>query len=229
MSKLIVIEGLDGSGKSTQLKMLRAYLEQKNVKYKYIHFPRLEEGVFGDLIARFLRGEFGSLEQVNPYLVALLYAGDRSDVAQQVKQWIQDDYLVVFDRYVHSNIAYQCAKLTCAKEIEKLHAWILNLEFEYYKIPMPDLSVFLHVPISFVKSRLFAERQGEDRSYLQGAKDIHESSMDFQQRVEDEYLRIAGSDDTYQILNCIGASETMLSADSIHANLITLLKQNSIL
>lgn len=229
MSKLIVIEGLDGSGKSTQLGLLRHYLSKNNIDYKYIHFPRLEEGVYGDMVARFLRGELGSLEQVDPYLVALLYAGDRFDASKEIASWLQDGKLVVFDRYVHSNIAYQCAKLNDVDAIRKLNDWIYHLEFSYFNIPQPDLSVFLHVPISFVQSRLEASRSGDDRTYLKGQQDIHESSMDFQSRVEQEYLRIASEDKKYKVLNCIDDTGNMYTAEAIHHNLIDLFKSEGCL
>ena len=105
--RFLVIEGLDGSGKSTQVDLLCKYLESGNIRYKYLHFPRLETGVYGKLIARFLRGEMGNIDQVDPYLVALIFAGDRLDAKEMVSSWIENDYLVIIDRYVYSN--RQCA------------------------------------------------------------------------------------------------------------------------
>ena len=75
----LVIEGLDGSGKSTQIKRLHNYLTSKHIPFKYIHFPRTDTRIYGELIARFLRGEFGKVDQVDPYMIALIYAGDRKD------------------------------------------------------------------------------------------------------------------------------------------------------
>ena len=83
----IVLEGLDGAGKSTQIRKLREMLAERGVDSEYVHFPRFDAPVYGDLIARFLRGELGSVEQVDPYIVALLFAGDRADMAPQIRQW----------------------------------------------------------------------------------------------------------------------------------------------
>ena len=137
----IVIEGLDGSGKSTQLTLLREHLDQQGVRYKYLHFPRLEEGIYGKLVARFLRGEMGANDLVDPYLVALIFAGDRSDAAPMIRGWMDDGYLVIVDRYVYSNIAFQCAKLSEQDERDRLRNWILEFEFEYNSLPKPDLNL----------------------------------------------------------------------------------------
>ena len=118
---LIVLEGLDGAGKSTQVKKLKAYLEQVGPKpMEYIHFPRYNAPVYGDLISRFLRGDFGSNETVHPQLVALLFAEDRHGASRDMKDVLSRGGTVLLDRYVYSNVAYQCAKLSDPEEGERL-------------------------------------------------------------------------------------------------------------
>ena len=97
--KFLVIEGLDGSGKSTQVSMLKNYLKSNNVDFEYLHFPVTDSPVFGELVARFLRGDSGPVDQVDPYLVALLFAGDRFNYAEKIREWRKMKkfvFLVVF-------------------------------------------------------------------------------------------------------------------------------------
>jgi dTMP kinase len=184
----IVIEGLDGSGKSTQVARLTDELVRRGQSVEYLHFPRFDAPVYGELIAKFLRGELGTVDAVDPHLVALLFAGDRADAAPTIRRWLADGKWVVTDRYVYSNVAYQCAK---SPEPQALREWILELEFGVNAIPKPDVSIFLDVPWSFTESRLAAAREGSDRDYLHGAKDIHEESLDLQKRVRAAYLDLA--------------------------------------
>ena len=102
---LVVLEGLDGAGKSTQVKKLREYLESVSKSLEYIHFPRYDAPVYGELIGKFLRGGFGSVDEVHPQLVALLYAGDRHDAAAHIREVLDAGGTVLLDRYVYSNIA----------------------------------------------------------------------------------------------------------------------------
>ena len=151
---LIVLEGLDGAGKSTQIEKLSGLLARKGLKYEYLHFPRFDSPVYGALIARFLRGELGAMEQVDPYIVALLFAGDRADAAAMLRGWLGEGCYVLLDRYVYSNIGFQCAKLEDLQARAALRDWILHLEFEYYGIPRPDVSLFLDVPFEFTRRKL---------------------------------------------------------------------------
>ena len=107
----VVLEGLDGAGKSTQVRRLRRFFEERGLGVEYLHFPRFDAPVYGELIARFLRGEFGAADEVDSYLVALLFAGDRAGAAAQIRAWLAGGRVVLLDRYVWSNVAYQCAKL----------------------------------------------------------------------------------------------------------------------
>jgi dTMP kinase len=213
--KLFVIEGVDGAGKSTQIKLLKDYFTSKGYNCEYLHFPRTEALYFGELIARFLRGEFGSLNEVDPYLVAMLYAGDRKDASDLLKNWLIEGKIVLLDRYSYSNIAYQCAKLDSVNEQDKLMKWILSLEFGHFAIPRPDLNIFLDVPHHFTEKKLKGSRTGEDRSYLKGNRDIHEESLDFQRKVRDIYLRVSLTDERLVVVNCNNEKGDMLPPDEI--------------
>jgi len=227
--KLFVIEGLDGSGKSTQLSLLREFFMRMGHDSEYLHFPRTEAPYFGELIARFLRGEFGSLAQVDPYLVAMLYAGDRMDASGEIKAWLAGGKTVFLDRYTYSNIAYQCAKLDDESDREKLMNWILSLEFGHFAIPRPGLNVFLDVPAAFTGQNLSSDRPGHARKYLNGSNDIHESSLLFQKKVRDIYIRIAERDETMTVLNCTGSDGEMLPPGIISKRIIKLITDRKLI
>ena len=227
--KLFVIEGVDGAGKSTQIKLLKKYFSQKGYRCEYLHFPRTGEPFFGELIAKFLRGEFGSLNEVSPWLVAMLYAGDRKDASDLISGWLKMGSIVILDRYTYSNIAYQCAKLQETDARDGLMKWILDLEFRHFGIPRPDLNIFLDVPFSFTEKKLLSSRKGNDRSYLNGTRDIHEESLAFQRRVRDMYLRIAESDNQLCVVDCSDIRGDMLPPENISALIIQLITERKML
>lgn len=215
----IVLEGLDGAGKSTQIRMLRRFFADRGVESEYVHFPRFDSPVYGQLIARFLRGEFGGVQEVDPYLVALIFAGDRADAAPQIRQWLAEGKAVVLDRYVYSNVGFQCAKLPAGEERDRLADWIVNLEFGYNALPRPDLSLFLDVPFAFTERKLSEAREGDDRDYLQGGQDIHEASLQLQQDVRSVYLASAAKDPSLRVVDCSDASGAMESPEGIFAKI----------
>ena len=214
---LTVLEGLDGAGKSTQVKKLRAYLESLCGNLEYIHFPRYDAPVYGDLISRFLRGDFGSNETVHPQLVALLFAEDRHGAAPQMKQVLNQGGNILLDRYVYSNIAYQCAKLPDAEQAAALREWIFQTEYGNFELPKPDLNIFLDVPIAFVESKLKSQRGGADRDYLEGAQDIHEADIEFQKRVREIYRQQCEIDPKFIRIDCSDDYGQMLPPNEIFA------------
>lgn len=218
---LVVLEGLDGAGKSTQVKKLRTYLESIFGSIEYIHFPRYDAPVYGDLISRFLRGDFGSNEIVHPQLVALLFAEDRHGAAPEIKRTLDNGNTVLLDRYVYSNIAYQCAKLKDSDEADKLRDWIFKTEYGHFGLPEPDLNLFLDVPIGFVESKLKNQRAGSDRDYLEGGQDIHEADIEFQIKVRDIYRRQCEIDPRFIRIDCSDENGQMLPPGSIFAKIKT--------
>lgn len=215
---LIVLEGLDGAGKSTQIEKLRNMASERGIESEYVHFPRFDAPIFGELIARFLRGELGALDSVNPYLVALIYAEDRAQAAPMIHDWMAQGKLVIVDRYVYSNIGYQCAKMPSERRGE-LRDWILGLEYGYMQLPKPDINIFLDVPFAFTEHKLTAVRKGDDREYLGGASDIHESSLDLQRNVREVYLDSAQLDSNLVVVDCSTEQGAMASPDEIFSRL----------
>ncbi len=211
----IVLEGLDGAGKSTQVRLLREMLRERGIDSEYIHFPRFNAPVYGELIARFLRGEFGGVNDVDPYLVALLFAGDRAEAASQIRAWQAEGKAVVLDRYVYSNVGFQCAKLPEGDERKRLAQWILELEFGYNNLPRPDLSLFLDVPFAFTERKLTEQRDGDDRAYLKGRDDIHEGSLALQHEVRRVYLDSAAADPDLKVVDCSAENGSMAAPEAI--------------
>jgi dTMP kinase len=217
--KLLVLEGLDGAGKSTQLQMIQDLFNKYSIKFKYLHFPRTDTPVWGELISKFLRGEFGEIDSVNPYLVASIYAGDRQDARPMIDKWLAEKYTVILDRYVYSNIAYQCAKFDDIDEKIKLKNWINKFEFEYNLIHKPDLSLFLDVPLKFTIEKLDERKSENNRDYLKGFKDIHEQNIDFQSKVRNEYLSLVREDKHFKLINCSEDNENILSKEAIFSKI----------
>lgn len=216
---LFVLEGLDGAGKSTQVKKLKDYLESIYKDLEYIHFPRYDAPVYGNLIGKFLRGAFGPIETVHPQLVALLFAEDRHGAGAQIRQKLENGGAVLLDRYVYSNIAYQCAKLPEKTEAEELRQWIFDTEYGEFQLPKPDLNIFLDVPIDFVENSLTHPREEEGREYLEGGRDIHEADIEFQKRVRAIYKRQAELDPDFIVIDCSGADGKILSIEGIFAKI----------
>lgn len=212
---LIVLEGLDGAGKSTQVRKLKEYIASKGKQLKYLHFPRFDAPVVGEMIAKFLRGDFGNINDVDPMLVALLYAEDRRDASKMVREWLDNGDVVLFDRYVYSNIAFQCAKIEEEGRAQELREWIFKSEYEDFAIPRPDINIFLDVPIGFVSSKLSEQRSGDDREYLKGKSDIHEADITFQMRVRQVYLDQCSQDDKFLRIECADERWAMLPAEDI--------------
>jgi dTMP kinase len=141
-----------------------------------------------------------------------------------IRGWLEAGRWVFLDRYVYSNVSYQCAKVADTAGRRRLKEWILDLEFGIYGIPKPDMSLFLDVTARFTQERLAAARCGEDRAYLKGGEDVHEASLDFQRRVREVFLEAAAEDPGLKIIDCSAPDGKMLPPQEIFERILDRLK-----
>jgi len=213
-SNLIVLEGNDAAGKGTITTLIRDYYESLGKKVKYIHFPMYGHNEFSLIISKFLQGEFGNINQVDPLFVANIYAMDRYMYKEQLLKDLEENDIVLMDRYVYSNFAFQGAKILDKNKSNDLMKWIWEFEFNFLNLPYPDTIIYLDVPIKTIDQRLNSERIGNDRDYLEGKKDIHEQDIDFQSRVRDIYLSL-DENLNYFIINTYDKNLNILTPEEI--------------
>ena len=174
MGKLIVIEGTDGSGKSTQFRMMSEHLENDKIAFKHLVFPRYAEESSA-LIRMYLGGQFGSKpSDVNAYAASSFYAVDRyASYKMDWGQWYEDGGLVLSDRYTTSNAVHQASKEPGERRDAFLH-WLYDFEYSKLGLPKPDLVIYLDVPTDFTEKLLRHREQDTNTT-----ADIHEQDMTY--------------------------------------------------
>ncbi|KKR76451.1 MAG: Tmk: thymidylate kinase [Parcubacteria group bacterium GW2011_GWE2_40_8] len=223
--KLVVVDGSDSSGKKTQVDLLLQYLQSKKYKTKYIDFPRYYSSFHGRTVARYLKGEFGGLNEVNPYLSSLAYALDRSAAKEDLDAWLLEDNIVIANRYVSSSMAFQTVRLP-EKEREIFLKWLYEMEYKEHKLPIEDIVIYLYVPVS-ISQKLMENR--EKKKYLKGKdKDIHEKNVEYLKDVENMYLELVKRNKKWVKINCIDKKGNLRSKEDIHREVISLLKKKMI-
>lgn len=197
MSLLVAIEGIDGSGKGTQAKRLCEHLHAAGRTTRLISFPRYEATTAGRVIGEFLNGRYGALDEIDPYLCALLYAGDRWESRPMLLEALAAHDVVVLDRYVASNIAHQGAKATGADR-ESLIRRIQRLEFELNELPRPDRVILLDLPVSQAQTLIGTKPR---RTYTAKAADLQEANAAYLEQVREVYLHLAAEDDAWTTID----------------------------
>ena len=188
---LIAFEGIDGSGKGTQASRLCERIRSNGKSCEIIAFPQYKQNSFGQVIGRFLDGEFGTLDKVHPQLAAALYAADRYETRQRIQANIDANDVVIFDRYTASNIAHQAAKLQGEKR-QQLIDWIIEVESNVFDLPKLDLNILLEIPAEIAQQLV---RKKAARDYTDQATDLHESDVNYLQSVRELYQTLADGDE----------------------------------
>jgi dTMP kinase len=222
--KFIVIDGTDGSGKATQVALLVARLQKEKIKVKTIDFPRYYDNFFGKLIGECLAGKYGDFLSIDPHIASVLYAADRLESATTVRTWLDKGYVVIADRYVSSNQIHQAGKITDVKKRKEFLKWLDVMEYDVFKIPRPDMVLFLEVPVAITQKLLHAKSLGHKKRYLAGKKDMAENDIKHLQASRMSALKLVKELNNFVKIECAPKKE-ILSRETIHEMIYTEIKK----
>lgn len=182
---LIVLEGIDGSGKETQASLLEKKLKEKGREVMHISFPDYKSPSSA-LVKMYLKGDFGkNPEDVNPYAASLFYAVDRfASYRMKWKDFYQKGGIIIADRYTTSNMVHQMTKYEDKKARKDFLSWLEKTEYEELELPVPDLVILLDIPLA-VSENLVKERARQG-----GSMDIHEQHLDYLRKCHDAYQEL---------------------------------------
>jgi len=227
--KFIIFEGIDGSGKSTQAKLLINRLRKGGYKTAFIDFPQYGKKSAG-LIEEYLTGKYGGSIEVSSYQASIFYACDRYDASFKIREWLNKGKIIVADRYIGSNIGHQGGKIKNKKERKKFLKWLYELEYKIFKIPKPDIAFILKVPPSLAQllsgEITDKEKKAKKRIYLGKRKrDIHEKDLIHLINTERSYLEVAREfPRDFKVIEC-NKDGNLLSPKIIHQKVWKIIKE----
>lgn len=196
--KFIVIDGTDGSGKTTQWYLLAKKLRAEKISYQLFNFP-IYQSFFGKLIKRYLKGDFGDPIKTNSYFSALPYALDRFFYKEKLNKALKTKKVVLVNRYMTSNLIYQGAKIKNKKEREKFFKWEEKLEYKLLKLPKPDLVLYLWVPVEISFNLI---KQREKKTSGKRIIDGHEKNFNYQKEVSLVARSLTETRRNWQTIEC---------------------------
>lgn len=212
--KLIAVEGIDGSGKHTQVRLLAEALLSQGHRVFSTGFPQYSS-TFGKMVGQFLNGDFGALHSVDPHFTALLYAGDRFERKAPIVAALEQGQVVIADRYIASNLAHQTARVA-AEQRAAFRAWVEHLEYGIYGLPKEDLVLFLRVPPVEAQS-LVAKKSA--RAYTDSAHDILESDLRHLQDATEMYDQLSQGAN-WKVIECFdSAAHAMRAPEQISCDI----------
>jgi dTMP kinase len=214
---IISLEGLDASGKNTQLHLLKARLAEAGLTVASLSFPRYGSTVFSRFVADYLNGKLGELVEIPPRVAALLFAGDRLESKGLIEELRSAHDVLVLDRYVASNLAYQGARVP-PEELDEFLGWLSALEHDANALPTVDLTVLLEVPPA--TSARMVLRKGA-RDYTDHAADLHERNEAYLARCHHVYHHLCSAQfrSRWESVDCVHSGGEMRPADDIAADI----------
>ena len=205
LGKFIVIDGTDGSGKTTQAEILIQKLKDAGHRVELADFPQYNTKSAG-LVENYLEGKYGGVDEVDPKIASIFYASDRYDASFKIRQWLDEGKIVISNRYTSANMGHQGAKLSDKAKRKDLFDWLYNLEYKTFNIPQPDLNMILHVPAE-ISQKLSQERERED--WKNKTNDIHQGNLNHLKQAEQTYIEMTEIYDNFKLVECVENNEIL--------------------
>ncbi|MBU2575601.1 hypothetical protein KKF64_00700 [Patescibacteria group bacterium] len=199
--KLIVIDGIDGAGKTTQIGRLVNRLIKQGHDVVTADFPQYGTKSAG-LVEEYLNGKYGASEDVSPYVASFFYALDRYDASFKIRSWLNQGKVVITDRYVSANMGHQGGKFETLQKRREYFRWLDYYEYTVFGIPRPDMTLVLHIPHEYSQDLMKAR---EDKKYIENEDnlDIHESDNEHLRHAEQTYLEMCEEFDDFELIECV--------------------------
>lgn len=216
--KLIVLDGNDGSGKQTQSEMLRSHLISLGIRVLLVSFPRYNETFFGRMLRRLLDDKKVDFANVDPWLASLPYAADRWISRRLIVDFLNSGGWVICDRYVSANQIHQGGKFENESEREDFLAALDQLEFREFRVPRPDISIYLDVPVRISLVLMQKKKRDtveNDRKYLRNS---YKSAQWLIKHSSDKWLHV----------RCANARGKMRTREDIHEEILSRLKKTAV-
>lgn len=222
--KLIVIDGTDGSGKATQVDLLRKKLTKEGFTVKILDFPEYYKNFFGKFIGHCLSEQYYNWTNIHPKIASISYAADRWESSGKIREWLDKGYVVLANRYVSANQIHQGGKISNVKKREAFMKWLAEMEYKVFKIPKPDLTIYLSLPIEMVLKLIKERNSKNSRAYLGKKKDVHEMDKNFLKNSIKSALWLADTQKGWVKIDCVKKG-TLNTREDIHKEVYSKVKK----
>lgn len=222
--KLIVIDGSDGSGKATQTKLLVEGLKREKIRVHTLDFPQYTNNMMGKLIGECIAGIHGDFLHSDPYVASVIYAADRFESKGKIEQWLAAGDIVVLDRYVSANQIHQGGKIADPKKRKAFLLWLEKMEYGVFKLPKPDLTIYLSMPLGF-SIELLRNAAPKKRGYLKkGMRDTVEMDIKYLQNAQKSAELLMKEHRSWRKILC-AEGPSILSREVIHERVYNSVRQ----
>lgn len=222
--KLIVLDGTDGSGKATQVKLLATRLRKEGLTVKLLDFPEYYKNFFGKFIGHCLSEQYYNWTNIHPKIASISYAADRWESSEKIRNWLKKGYVVLANRYASANQIHQGGKISNSKKRAGFIKWLDKMEYEVFKIPRPDVIFYLNVPMNIILKLIKERHKKTPRAYLGKRKDIVEGNIPYLENSHKAALWLAKTQKNWIKIEC--AKDGILeSRENIHEKIYEKVKK----